>query len=69
MKTTSRRRFGKWLATLTAAAPTAAAQQKPEQRQAEAAAEEQAPPPCSANPALADYDIPRGTEPSFTFKA
>lgn len=69
MKTTSRRRFGKWLAALTAATtPAAAAQQKPEQPQAEAT-EEQAPPPCSVNPALAEYDIPRGTEPSFTFRA
>jgi len=70
MKTTSRRQFGKVLAALTAAAgPAAAAEQKSEQKQAEAATEEQTPPPCSVNPGLAEYDIPRGTEPSFTFKA
>ena len=70
MKTTSRRRFGKVLAALTAvSAPAAAAEQKPEQKQAEAASEEQTPPPCSVNPDLAEYDIPRSTEPSFNFKA
>jgi len=70
MKTTSRRRFGKVLAALTAAVgPAAAAQQKPQEKQAEADAKEEPPPPCSVNPGLAEYDIPRDTEPSFTFKA
>lgn len=70
IKTTSRRRFGKVLAALTAAAvPAAEAQQKPQAKQAESDAEEELPPPCSVKSGLAEYDIPRDTEPSFTFRA
>ncbi len=67
MGKTSRRRFGKTLAALTTvAAPAAAAPQKQEgaEDQGEALS-----PPCSVNPGLAEYDLERSTEPSFTFKA
>jgi len=67
MEKTSRRRFGKTLAALTAvAAPASAAQQKQEgaEDQGEASS-----PLCSVNPGLAEHDLVRSTEPSFTFKA
>ncbi len=64
LKTTSRRGFGKSLAACTASAgmaSTAAAQEKP-------AAPETAP-PCIVNSTLGEFDLPRGAEPAFTFKA
>lgn len=67
MEKTSRRRFGKTLAALTTvAAPASAAQQKQKgaEHQGEASSL-----PCSVNPGLAEHDLARSTEPSFTFKA
>ncbi|HUG80498.1 MAG TPA: hypothetical protein VML01_02465 [Bryobacterales bacterium] len=64
LKKTSRRGFGKTLASYTASAgmaSTAAAQEKQ-------AAPETAP-PCIVNPTLDEFDLPRDAEPAFTFKA
>ena len=67
MEKTSRRHFGKTFAAMTAvAAPASAAQQKQEGAEDQGEASSL---PCSVNPGLAEHDLPRSTEPSFTFKA